>query len=53
MFLTREELIIRDVKKILCGLGCASITFVIICLMMLMFAKNNEMSNWFYGLFGM
>ena len=53
MFLTRKQVIIRNIKKTLYALGCVGITFAVIFVMMLMITKHNEMSNWFYGLFGM
>lgn len=53
MFLTRKQVIIRDVKKILCGLVCVATTSAIVFSMMLMIAKHNEMHQWFYKLLGM
>ena len=53
MFLTRKQVIIRNVKKIIRGLGMAAVMFAMIFLLMLMTAKHNEMSSWFYNLFGM
>lgn len=53
MFLTRKQVIIRNLKKIICALGCAVVMFVAICLMVVLFAKHNELSNLFYGMLGM
>ena len=53
MFLTRKQVIIRDVKKILCGLVFVVTTSAVVFSMMLMVAKHNEIHQWFYKLLGM
>lgn len=53
MFLTRKEIIIRNVKKILYALGCAVVTFAVVFLMMVLFARHHYIHNWFYNLLGM
>lgn len=50
MFLTREEVIIRDAKKILYALGFATVTLAFVILMMLMFIENNEIYQWLFGM---
>lgn len=53
MFLTRKQVIIRNIKKVLYALGCAVVILAFVFLFMLMVAKHNELHQWFYGLLGM
>lgn len=53
MFLTKKQIFIRNVKRVLYALGCFVAMFIVIFLMMLMMAKHNEISSWFYSLLGM